>query len=106
MKILVMFSMTVFVTLCAVLLTDTYVAAQVATASQGNIYPNAVVVAPAAVVVQPNQINNINSNNNNIFKPFFPNFFNPFFNPFFPPFFSNNFFGPFSGVSSSPLLIP
>lgn len=105
MKIFVMFSMMAGVILAVVFLTGNYAYSQVATTSQGNIYPNAVVIAPAAVVAQPNQFNNINNNNNNIFKPFFPNFFNPFFNPFFPPFFNNNFFG-FSGVSSSPLLIP
>ncbi|MGE5807505.1 MAG: hypothetical protein ACM32I_00085 [Nitrospirota bacterium] len=107
MKIFVKFLLVVTVLVGAVLLIGDSAGAQVVTTSQGNIYPNAVVVVPAAVN-QPNQINNNfnnNFNNNNI-KPFFPNFFNPFFNPFLHPFFNNNFFGPFSGLGSSPLLIP
>jgi hypothetical protein len=75
---------------------------QVATTSQGNIYPNIVVVSPfvnnavPVVIVQPQKV---------VIKPFFP-FFNNFFNPFLDPFFNNNFFDPFSGVGGSPLLIP
>jgi hypothetical protein len=105
MKIFVKFSLMVAVLIGAVLLIGDNVGAQVVPSGQGNIYPNAVVVVPAAAV-QPNQINNINNNNNNNIRPFFPNFFNPFFNPFFHPFFNNNFFDPFSGLGASPLLIP
>ncbi|HSB32973.1 MAG TPA: hypothetical protein VLG39_00805 [Nitrospirota bacterium] len=106
MKILMKFSLLVAFVIGAVLLIGDNLGAQVVSTGQGNIYPNAVVVVPAAVV-QPNQINNVNNfNNNNNIKPFFPNFFNPFFNPFFHPFFNNNFFDPFSGSGASPLLIP
>jgi hypothetical protein len=102
MKRIVKFTLVVTVLIGAVLLIGDSAGAQVVSTSQGNIYPNAVVVVPA-VAVQPNQINN---NFNNNIKPFFPNFFNPFFNPFLHPFFNNNFFGPFPGIGASPLLIP